>query len=121
MLAAFNPDAPTAVEADASGWALGGCLRQQGPDQLWRPIAFFSRKFTPAESNYPVHDKEMLAIYACLRHWRSYLSGIPFEVFTDHRNLTFFRSRRSLVERQRRWAYELSDFDFKIIHRPGVT
>ncbi|KAI0993475.1 hypothetical protein K3495_g14709, partial [Podosphaera aphanis] len=90
VLATFNPDLPTVVEADASGWALGGTVRQQGKDNLWRPVAYYSRKFTPAEVNYPVHDKEMLSIYSCLRHWRPLLAGISFEVHTDHRNLVYF-------------------------------
>ncbi|KAL5604648.1 uncharacterized protein BROUX77_004834 [Berkeleyomyces rouxiae] len=121
LLATFDPDLPTIVEADASGWALGGSLRQQGADSLWRPVAYFSRKLSPAEVNYPIHDKEMLAIHSCLRAWRSYLAGIPFEVHTDHQNLLYFQKQRTLSERQRRWAHELSEFDFRLIHRPGVT
>ncbi|KAL5604617.1 uncharacterized protein BROUX77_004803 [Berkeleyomyces rouxiae] len=121
LLATFDPDLPTIVEADASGWALGGSLRQQGADSLWRPVAYFSRKLSPAEVNYPIHDKEMLAIHSCLRAWRSYLAGIPFEVHTDHQNLLYFQKQRTLSERQRRRAHELSEFDFRLIHRPGVT
>ncbi|KAL5604615.1 uncharacterized protein BROUX77_004801 [Berkeleyomyces rouxiae] len=63
----------------------------------------------------------MLAIHSCLRAWRSYLAGIPFEVHTDHQNLLYFQKQRTLSERQRRWAHELSEFDFRLIHRPGVT
>ncbi|KAL5596445.1 uncharacterized protein BROUX77_007129 [Berkeleyomyces rouxiae] len=98
LLATFDPDLPTIVEADASGWALGGSLRQQGADSLWRPVAYFSRKLSPAEVNYPIHDKEMLAIHSCLRAWRSYLAGIPFEVHTDHQNLLYFQKQRTLSE-----------------------
>ncbi|KAL5594182.1 uncharacterized protein BROUX77_007529 [Berkeleyomyces rouxiae] len=104
LLATFDPDLPTIVEADASGWALGGSLRQQGTDSLWRPAAYFSRKLSPAEVDYPIHDKEMLAIHSCLRAWRSYLAGIPFEVHTDHQNLLYFQKQRIMSERQRRWA-----------------
>jgi hypothetical protein len=66
-LASWDPTRPTYVEADSSGYALGGALYQQGSDLLFRPVAFFSRKLSPAEVNYPIHDKEMLAIFSCLR------------------------------------------------------
>lgn len=121
LLATFNPDYPTIVEADASGWALGGSVRQQSPDSLWRPVAYYSRKLTAAEVNYPVHDKEMLSIYSCLRTWRSLLAGLSFEVHTDHRNLVYFQQQRLLSERQRRWAHELSEFRFRLVHRPGSS
>ncbi|KAI0991610.1 hypothetical protein K3495_g16577, partial [Podosphaera aphanis] len=121
VLATFNPDLPSVVEADASGWALGGTVRQQGKDTLWRPVAYYSRKFTLAEVNYPVHDKEMLSIYSCLRHWRPLLAGISFDVHTDHRNLVYFQQQQTLSERQRRWAHELSEFNFRLIHKPGVN
>ena len=101
VLATYDPDLPTIVEADASGWALGGSLRQQGKDTLWRPVAYYSRKLTPAEVNYPVHDKEMLSIYSCLRNWRPLRAGIAFEVHTDHRNLVYFQQKQTLSERQR--------------------
>lgn len=121
LLATFDHSLPTVVEADASGWALGGTIRQQGSDSLWRPVAYYSRKLSPAEVNYPVHDKEMLAIFSCLRTWRPYLAGLDFEVHTDHRNLVYFQEQRTLSERQRRWAHELSEFRFRLVHKPGTT
>jgi len=45
----------------------------------------------PAEYNYPIHDKEMLAIVACLEEWRPELMARPFTVYSDHKNLTYFR------------------------------
>ena len=121
LLATFDPELPTIVEADSSGWVLGGSFRQQSKDGLWRPVAYYSRKLSPAEVNYPVHDKEMLAIYSCLRHWRPLLAGIEFIVYTDHRNLIYFQTKQTLSERQRRWAHELSEFRFRLVHQPGVT
>lgn len=121
LLATYRPGKTTILETDASGYALGGVLRQLGDDGLFWPIAYFSRKLSPAEVNYPVHDKEMLAIYSCIRHWQPLLQGSPFEVWTDHRNLVYFQSKQTLAERQRRWAHELSGFDFKLIHKPGAT
>jgi RNase H-like domain found in reverse transcriptase/Reverse transcriptase (RNA-dependent DNA polymerase)/Integrase zinc binding domain len=119
LLIAWNPEAPTMVETDSSGYAIGGVLSQQ-ENLIWQPVAYFSRKLTPAESNYPIHDKEMLAIVACLKEWRAELQGRPFEVRSDHKNLEYFRNRRQLGERQLRWAYDLSNFTFTINHKPGT-
>ena len=49
------------------------------------------------------------------------LQGRTFEVWSDHKNLVHFQTKQMLVERQRRWAYELSEYDFKIMHKPGKT
>jgi hypothetical protein len=46
---------------------------------------------TLAEANYPIHDKEMLAIVSYIRQWRPELASIPFEVYSDHKNLGYFR------------------------------
>ena len=86
---------------------------------LWHPVAYFSKKLNPAESNYPIHDKEMLAIIRCIREWHIELVGQHIEVWSDHRNLAYFRKKQHLGERQMRWAYELNDFSFDIIHKPG--
>ena len=76
---------------------------------------------TPAEANYPIHDKEMLAIVSCIRHWRPELASIPFEVYSDHKNLGYFRKAQHLNERQLRWTEELANYNFKITHRPSKT
>ena len=57
-----------------------------------RPIAFHSRKMVPAELNYDIHDKKMLAIVTAFKVWRVYLERAQhtITVKTDHKNLTFF-------------------------------
>jgi hypothetical protein len=75
----------------------------------------------PAERNYKIHDQEMLAVIEALKDWRSFLEGSPkpFEIITDHDNLTYWRSAQDLSRRQARWALYLSHFNFKMTHRPG--
>jgi len=76
------------VETDASGHAIGGVLSQE-QEEKWKPIAFLSRTMQPAERNYKIYDKELLAIVEALVKWRHYLldEKEPFEVWTDHENL----------------------------------
>ena len=121
ILAHFWPDRAKMIETDASDLAKGGILSQLEPDKLWHPVAFYSKKFLPAELNYDIHDKEMVVIVDCFKEWRHFLIGCPhkIQVFTDHKNLEYFNSTKVLNRRQARWAEILSEFDFVITYRPG--
>ncbi|KAM4064895.1 transposon Tf2-1 polyprotein [Hirsutella rhossiliensis] len=95
VLAQWDPDRETIVETDSSENA-------------------------PAECNYPIHDKELLAIIRCLEHWDAELRSVKsFTVLTDHLNLRYFTKKQQLSERQARWAETLSRYSFTIKHRPG--
>lgn len=121
VLAAFDPERETRLQPDSSGYSIGGELSQLTDDNRWRPVAFFSKRCLPAEVNYPIHDKELLAIVRCLEEWRSMLLSVKnFTVLSDHKNLEYFMKKQYLTERQMRWALELSRFQFRIVHQPGV-
>ena len=85
------------VETDASGHAIGGVLSQE-QERKWKPIAFLSRMMQPAEMNYEIYDKELLAIVEALSKWQQYLLDIAetFEIWTDHKNLKYFREPHKL-------------------------
>jgi RNase H-like domain found in reverse transcriptase/Integrase zinc binding domain/Chromo (CHRromatin Organisation MOdifier) domain/Integrase core domain len=123
VLAHFHPDRPSTLETDASDYAIAAVLSQPDANNILHPVAFYSRKLTPAELNYEIHDKEMLAIIVAVKEWRAYLEGAshPFVVCSDHRNLEYFTTTKVLNRRQSRWAELLANYDFKIIYRPGTT
>ena len=62
ILAHVDSEKPFIIEADASNFALGSILSQQGDNEKLHPVAFHSHKFDAAEINYEIHDKELLAI-----------------------------------------------------------
>ena len=68
ILIIFDPKRPSIVETDASDKAIGVCLSQADDKGKLRPVAYLLRKFTPAESNYKVYDKELLAIIEAFRY-----------------------------------------------------
>jgi RNase H-like domain found in reverse transcriptase/Reverse transcriptase (RNA-dependent DNA polymerase)/Integrase zinc binding domain/Chromo (CHRromatin Organisation MOdifier) domain len=122
ILRHFDQTKPAIIEVDASDFAYGGVLSQYH-DGVLHPCAFISKKFTAAELNYEIYDKEMLAIVKCMYdHWRHYLegSGQQVQIFTDHKNLLWFTETKVYNRRQARWAEKLSRFDFTITFRPGV-
>lgn len=121
ILAHYDPTKGCTVEPDASDYAIGGIVSQHDAEGRLHPIAYYSRKLLPAEVNYQIYDKELLAIVAAFKHWRHYLefSSEITIVLTDHRNLEYFSTTRSLSRRQVRWSEILSDFNFRIQYRPG--
>jgi hypothetical protein len=112
----------TVVEVDASDLVVAGVLSQLRDGRL-RPVAFFSKKMSPAECNYEIHDKELLAIVKAFEEWRPELMGTdpnkPVKVYSDHRSLEYFMTTKKLNRRQARWSEFLSEFQFQIQYRPG--
>ncbi|GFT31626.1 retrovirus-related Pol polyprotein from transposon 17.6, partial [Trichonephila clavipes] len=88
LLAHPSPSAPLALHVDASDYAIGGALHQAVDSEL-QPLAFFSRKLTSSEKSYSAYDRELLAIYSAIRHFRYMLEARDFTVFTDHKPLTY--------------------------------
>jgi len=77
-------------------------LSQYNKDGKLRPVAFLSQKLAPAELNYEIYNKELLAIIRCFKQWRLKLKGLLFliRVLTDHKNLQYFITIKQLTQRQ---------------------
>ncbi|KAJ8468989.1 hypothetical protein ONZ45_g17042 [Pleurotus djamor] len=109
---------PMVIETDALDYALGAIFAIYTDDGKIHPVVFHSCTFANAELNYDVHNKELLAIHEAFKVWSRYLdgSGSPIDVFTDHKNLEYFKI---LTRRQAPWSEFLSQFNFTIHYRPG--
>ncbi|GFT51659.1 transposon Tf2-11 polyprotein [Trichonephila clavipes] len=120
LLAHPSPSAPLALHVDASDYAIGGALHQV-VDSEQQPLAFFSRKLTSSEKSYSAYDRELLAIYSAIRHFRYMLEARDFTVFTDHKPLTYaFRQKSDKCSpRQIRQLDFISQFTTNIVHIPG--
>jgi len=88
ILSHFYTGRKTVVETDTSDFVLG-CVLSQYQGRLLHPVAFHSRKLNGAETNYEIHDKQLLAIMEAFKEWKRYLWGEkePMTVYTDHQNL----------------------------------
>src|SRR6185369_5051258 len=89
-------------------------------DDEIHPVAFHSRTFTPPELNYDTHNKELLAIFEAFKVWRHYLKGSAtlINVVTDHKNLKYFSTTKTLTRRQACWSEYLSQFNLIICFQP---
>jgi len=65
-----------------------GAVLQQRVDDAWFLLAFYSKKLSDAEKKYSAFDRELLAVYSAIRHFRFMLEGREFLLFTDHKPLT---------------------------------
>ena len=114
--------AMTALTTDASDTGFGAVLEQLR-DGRWTPLAFFSKAFRDAEKNYSAFDRELLAIHLSLRHFRAFLEGRQFTVFTDHKPITTALNKVSdpWSARQARHLSAVAEFTSDIQHVSGKT
>lgn len=98
ILSHFDPDRKTVVETDASDYVSGGILSQFDENGSLYPVAYFSKKHSPAECNYEIYDKELMAIVRAFEEWRPELEGLtsPINVVSDHKNLEYFTTSKQL-------------------------
>ena len=115
----WDPNQPTHIEVNTSGFAMGGILLQWLNNDLWHPVAYRLKSMADTKHNYEIYDKEMLAIIWALKDWRHYLEGLPdpFTIITDHQNLQFWCTTQNLTHRQACWSLYLSWFDFCLTYK----
>ncbi|QRW23572.1 Retrotransposable element Tf2 protein [Rhizoctonia solani] len=121
VLCHADPSKPYYLETDASGTALGSILSQQQEDGCLHPLGFLLESFKGAKQNYDTHNKELLAIIRSFEYWRIFLEGTlhPITVFTNHRNLEYWKESRTFNHRHARWHLLLAGYNFQIVYRPG--
>ena len=119
VLRAFEPYKPVAVFADTSD-EQAGSFWAQDHGHGWQPGGFESHKLSPAERNYSIRDKELLAIVQACRRWRHRLHGRKVLVFTDHESLKLLLLGKEMQEgRVARQLEFLAQFDLQVEYLPG--
>jgi hypothetical protein len=106
---------PYIVTCDASDIFIGAVLEQEG-EHGSHSVAFSSRKLSSAEKNYPVHERELLAMVYALKEWRPYLHGSRFVIKPDHHPLRYLDTQSNLSKRQMRWIKSLQECDYEIVY-----
>ena len=117
-----NPLALLNITCDVSDFAVSGVL-QQCIDNVWQPLSFFSKKLAPTETRYSAFDRELLAVYGTIRHFRHNLEGREFFVSTDHKPLTYVMNsttERPSLRQTRQLAF-IAEFTTDIQYAEGET
>ncbi len=115
------PNAKLVLSCDASNIAVGATL-EQITSKGREPLAFFSRKLTDAELNYSTFDRELIAIFKALKHFRLIIEGRDLIIFTDHKPLVTAIRKKSDVswsQRQSRNLSFIAEFCSDIRHVKG--
>src|SRR5947199_5175140 len=105
------------VVTDASSVGMSGYICQGKTLETSRPAVYHSRVFTPTQTNYPVHEQELLALEDMIRSYEHWLIGRPFLAVTDSQAMLSLMKQKHLSPRQWRSVTYLSKFDinFKFI------
>ncbi|KAG3011395.1 hypothetical protein PC120_g14452 [Phytophthora cactorum] len=120
VLALPNETKPFSVVCDASDYAIGCALLQNGADGHERVISFQSRQLKAAERNYPVHDKELLAMKYALVKFRVHLLGSrPYVIYTDHASLRTATNSPHVSQRMATWLSFFAEYNFRVEYKPG--
>ena len=114
--------APLSLSTDASSTHVGAALHQV-VGGVFQPLSFFSAKLKEPETRYSTFDRELLAIFSALRHFRFTVEGRPVTVYTDHLPLitALGRVRPPWSQRQQRQLSYISEFDVTLTHVPGKS
>ncbi|KAG2876433.1 hypothetical protein PC117_g27244 [Phytophthora cactorum] len=116
ILAVADQDRPFHIVCDASDFEIGCALMEHDHDPRDRVVYYQSRQLKPAERNYPVHDKELLAMKYALAKFRVYLLGSgPFVVYTDHVSLRTAVKSPHISQRMVRWLSFFAEYDFRVV------
>lgn len=119
VLNAADPDYPLLVATDASQYGVGAVLYQVINNRP-RYIAFASKSLNPAQVNYPATRRELLAIVFAVSKFRNWLYAQRFTLFCDHSALSYLFTGKHESRMLNYWAYILCEYNFTIIHRPGI-
>ncbi|KAG3156513.1 hypothetical protein PC128_g21860 [Phytophthora cactorum] len=120
VLALPDETKPFSVVCDVSDYAIGCSLLRNDADGHERVISFQSRQLKAAKRNYPVHDKELLAMKYALVKFRVHLLGSrPFVIYTDHASLRTATNSPHLSQRMARWLTFFAEYNFRVEYNPG--
>lgn len=121
VLRAPDFNRPFKLACDASDLAAGSVLLQEDDSGVEHPVAFYSKKFTPAQTRYSTVEKELLSLILSLQHFEYYLvPQAEIHVYTDHKPLRYLNNFHSNNQRLTRWSLYLQNFNLKIQHIKGL-
>jgi hypothetical protein len=113
-----NNRLPIKLQTDASDEGIGAVILQICPDGD-RPMAYLSKKFTPAQRKWSPMEQECYAFICALDKWHNYLSGTKFTWETDHKALTQLNQKAQINKRCERWRLKILEYDFTVKYIPG--
>ena len=103
---------------NACDYAYGAVLAQKR-DQELRPVVYYSKNMTSAQTRYSSSGKELLAIVMSAENFHPYLFGRQFCIYTDHMPLQWILSKQDLSNRISRWVIRIGNYGFQVLFKAG--
>jgi hypothetical protein len=104
-----------------SALGIGAILGQFDEEGKEYVIAYASRNKNKVESKYFSYDGECLVIVWAIIHFKPYFYGTKLTLYTDHQPIKWLMTDNNLIGKLVRWALILQEYEFEVIHRPGIT
>ncbi|GBG74142.1 hypothetical protein CBR_g17855 [Chara braunii] len=118
LLHIADPKLTFVVTTDASQYGIGAVLQQDDGDGL-RPLEYYSKRMPNVKVATSTYMRELYALCMALDHWKHYLLGRHFKVFSGHETLKCIKQRTTLSPTLRCWFHEIDIFDFELRHKKG--
>ncbi|GBG59787.1 hypothetical protein CBR_g54891 [Chara braunii] len=104
---------PFVVTTDASQYGIGAVL-QQDDGNGYRPVEFMSARMPSEKVATSTYERELYALRQALDHWKHYLLGRHFKVYSDHQTLRWLKTQAKMTPKLTRWAAEIDQYDFEL-------
>ncbi|GBG76128.1 hypothetical protein CBR_g21876 [Chara braunii] len=113
ILKVADPSLPFVVTIDASQYGIGAVL-QQDDGNGYRPVEFMSARMPSEKVATSTYERELYALRQALEHWKHYLLGRHFKVYSDHETLRWSKTQAKMTPKLTRWAAEIDQYDFEL-------
>ncbi|GBG89041.1 hypothetical protein CBR_g48649 [Chara braunii] len=113
VLKVADPSLPFVITTDASRYGIGAVL-QQDDDNGYRPVEFMSARMPSEKVATSTYERELYALRQALEHWKHYLLGRHFKVYSDHETLRWLKTQAKMTPKLTRWAAEIDQYDFEL-------
>ncbi|GBG62056.1 hypothetical protein CBR_g28533 [Chara braunii] len=120
VLKVVDPSLPFVVTTDASQYGIGAVL-QQDDGNGYRPVEFMSARMPSEKVATSTYERELYALRQALDHWKHYLLGRHFKVYSDHETLRWLKTQAKMTPKLTRWATEIDQYDFELKPVKGST
>ncbi|XP_071052109.1 uncharacterized protein [Onthophagus taurus] len=120
ILTLYDSNADFEIHTDASKIGLAGILFQSKPNEVMKPVSYFSRQTSELEQKFHSYELEALAVVESLERFRVYVLGRKFKVVTDCNSLKMMMKKKDITPRIGRWILKLQEYDFEVEHRIGT-
>ena len=113
---------PFKLHTDACGSGLGAVLYQTCKDGTETLTAYTNHSLMKAESHYPVHKLEFLALkWAVVEKFHKYLYGSTFDIYMDKHPFTYILMTAKLDAASHWWVASLANYSFQLYYQAGKT